>query len=96
MLAAHLPWTEALALTLLAGFAGFSLLASALYLLNDIHDLYPLHLLEQRGGGARAAVRDALLRRVMGWVRRADRWITGSRFTASEAVRSSTSRRNGS
>ena len=52
-----------------------------------IHDLYPLHVLEQRSGGARAAVRDALLRRVMGWVRRADRWIAGSRFTAGEAVR---------
>ena len=38
-LAAHVAWTAALALTLLAGFAGFSLLASALYLFNDIHDL---------------------------------------------------------
>ena len=52
-----------------------------------IHDLYPLHVLEQRGGGVRAAVRDALLRRVMNWVRRADRWIAGSRFTAGEAIR---------
>jgi glycosyltransferase involved in cell wall biosynthesis len=52
-----------------------------------IHDLYPLHVLEQRSGGARAAVRDALLRRVMGWVRRADRWIAVSRFTADEAMR---------
>jgi len=52
-----------------------------------IHDLYPLHVLEQRSGGARAAGRDALLRRVMGWVRRADGWIAGSRFTAGEAVR---------
>jgi len=52
-----------------------------------IHDLYPLHVLERRSGGARAAVRDALLRRVMGWVRRADGWIAVSRFTADEAAR---------
>ena len=38
-LAAHVPWTGALALTLLPGFVAFSLLASALYLFNDIHDL---------------------------------------------------------
>jgi len=38
-LAAHLAWTPALGLTLLAGFAAFSLLASALYLVNDVVDL---------------------------------------------------------
>jgi len=38
-LAAHLAWTPALGLDLLGGFAAFSLLASALYLVNDVLDL---------------------------------------------------------
>ena len=37
--AAHVAWTRSLALTLLAGFASFSLLASASYLVNDLLDL---------------------------------------------------------
>jgi len=52
-----------------------------------IHDLYPLHVLEMGSRGPRAALRDALLRRVVRWVTRADRWIAGSRFTAGEAMR---------
>jgi 4-hydroxybenzoate polyprenyltransferase len=38
-LAAHLAWTPALGLDLLGGFAAFSFLASALYLVNDVVDL---------------------------------------------------------
>jgi len=38
-LAAHVAWTPALGLTLLQGVAAFSLLASALYLVNDLADL---------------------------------------------------------
>jgi len=38
-LAAHVAWAPSLGLDLLAGFASFSLLASASYLLNDIIDL---------------------------------------------------------
>jgi glycosyltransferase involved in cell wall biosynthesis len=52
-----------------------------------LHDLYPLEVLGRGSRGLRAAVRDGLLRWVVGWVRRADRWIVGSRFTAGEAVR---------
>jgi len=52
-----------------------------------LHDLYPLEVLARGGGGMRAAVRDRLLRWVVSWVRRADRWIAGSRFTAGEAAR---------
>jgi alpha-1,3-rhamnosyl/mannosyltransferase len=52
-----------------------------------LHDLFPLVVLAEGGGGLRAAVRDRLLRWVVSWVRRADRWIAGSRFTAGEAVR---------
>jgi alpha-1,3-rhamnosyl/mannosyltransferase len=52
-----------------------------------LHDLYPLEVLSRDSGGLRAAVRDRLLRWVVSWVRRADRWIAGSRFTAGEAVR---------
>jgi 4-hydroxybenzoate polyprenyltransferase len=37
--AAHLAWTPALGLDLLGGFASFSFLASALYLVNDVVDL---------------------------------------------------------
>ena len=37
-LAAHLAWTPALGLDLLGGFAAFSFLASALYLVNDVVD----------------------------------------------------------
>ena len=52
-----------------------------------LHDLYPLEVLAHGSRGLRAAVRDRLLRWVVSWVRQADRWIAGSRFTAGEAVR---------
>ena len=52
-----------------------------------VHDLFPLEVLGGGAGGLRAAVRDRLLRWVVSWVSRADRWIAGSRFTAGEAVR---------
>jgi glycosyltransferase involved in cell wall biosynthesis len=51
-----------------------------------IHDLYPLSVLGRGERGPRALLRDALLTRVMAWVRRAGRWIAGSEFTASEAA----------
>ena len=51
-----------------------------------VHDLQPLKVLAE-GGGLRAAVRGGLLEWVMGWVRRADRWVTVSAFTAHEAQR---------
>jgi 4-hydroxybenzoate polyprenyltransferase len=38
-MAAHLAWTRAQVLDLLAGFAAFSLLASAVYVVNDLVDL---------------------------------------------------------
>ncbi len=52
-----------------------------------LHDLYPLEVLAHGSRGLRAAVRDGLLRWVVSWVKQADRWIAGSRFTAGEAVR---------
>ncbi len=52
-----------------------------------VHDLQPLRVLEQASGSVRAAVRGRLLRWVMDWTRRADRWITVSAFTAAEAER---------
>jgi glycosyltransferase involved in cell wall biosynthesis len=51
-----------------------------------IHDLYPLSVLGRGERGPRALLRDALLTRVMAWVRRATSWIAGSEFTASEAA----------
>jgi glycosyltransferase involved in cell wall biosynthesis len=52
-----------------------------------IHDLYPVHVLAERGRTPRSAARDLLLRWVLGWARRASRWIAVSHFTASEAMR---------
>jgi glycosyltransferase involved in cell wall biosynthesis len=52
-----------------------------------IHDLYPLQVLREGQRGLRASIRDALLGRVLDWVRRADLLIAVSRFTADEAVR---------
>lgn len=52
-----------------------------------IHDLYPLHLLAAGGRSARGIVRNALLRRVVSWVKRASLWIAASEFTAGEARR---------
>ena len=51
-----------------------------------IHDLYPLSMIGRRESGPSALLRDALLRWVLTWVRRASRWIAGSEFTAREAV----------
>ena len=51
-----------------------------------VHDLQPLRVIGP-AGSARAAVRGRLLDWVMGWVRRADRWVTVSAFTAAEAQR---------
>jgi len=50
-----------------------------------VHDLFPLHVLRQREAGMRAMVRDAVLQRVLARVRRADRIVAISRFTADEA-----------
>ena len=52
-----------------------------------VHDLQPLRVIEQASGSVRAAVRGRLLRWVLDWTRRADRWITVSAFTAAEAQR---------
>jgi glycosyltransferase involved in cell wall biosynthesis len=52
-----------------------------------LHDLYPLEVLARSSGGLGTVLRDRLLRRVISWVRRADRWIAVSRFTAGEGVR---------
>jgi len=52
-----------------------------------VHDLQPLRVLERGPRSLRAAVRGRLLGWVMDWVRRADRWITVSAFTAGEAQR---------
>jgi glycosyltransferase involved in cell wall biosynthesis len=52
-----------------------------------IHDLYPLHVLAAGGRSARGLLRDALLRWVLGWARRASRWIAASEFTAGEVRR---------
>ena len=51
-----------------------------------VHDLQPLKVMAE-GGGLRAGLRGRLLEWVMGWVRRADRWVTVSAFTAHEAQR---------
>lgn len=50
-----------------------------------IHDLHPLHVIAAAGRSIRSRVRDLLLRRVLDWTRRADRWIADSAFTAGEA-----------
>jgi glycosyltransferase involved in cell wall biosynthesis len=50
-----------------------------------IHDLYPVHQVALGARSFRAGVRNRLLRRVLWWTRRADRWIAVSEFTAAEA-----------
>ena len=50
-----------------------------------IHDLHPHHTVERRQRGVTASVRDRLLRWTIAWLRRADRWIADSAFTAREA-----------
>jgi glycosyltransferase involved in cell wall biosynthesis len=52
-----------------------------------VHDLSPLRTLELRERGPRALLRDAVLNRVIAWIRRADRIIAISQFTAAEAAR---------
>ena len=52
-----------------------------------VHDLQPLRVLDEAPRSLRASVRAGLLRWVMDWTRQADRWITVSAFTASEAQR---------
>jgi glycosyltransferase involved in cell wall biosynthesis len=52
-----------------------------------VHDLQPLRVLERKPRSLRSAVRGRLLKWVMDWTRRADRWITVSAFTAAEAQR---------
>jgi glycosyltransferase involved in cell wall biosynthesis len=52
-----------------------------------IHDLHPAHVIAAGGWSPRAAIRNALLRYVLRWTRRADRWIADSAFTAEEAQR---------
>lgn len=52
-----------------------------------IHDLHPAHVVAAGGWSPRAAVRNALLRHMLRWTRRADRWIADSAFTAHEAQR---------
>ena len=55
-----------------------------------VHDLEPLRVVARAGARGpaswRSRVRDRLLRRTMDWVRRADRWIAVSEFTAREAA----------
>jgi glycosyltransferase involved in cell wall biosynthesis len=53
----------------------------------SIHDLWPVVTLARRERGARAAIRDGLLRMVLGWVRGADRFAVGTRFVRDEAIR---------
>ena len=52
-----------------------------------IHDLHLLHVISSGGWSPRAALRNRLLRYVLDWTRRADRWIADSAFTADEAQR---------
>ncbi len=51
-----------------------------------IHDLEPLRSLAAAATTPRALVRNMLLRQVVRWIGRADRWIAVSRFTATEAL----------
>lgn len=52
-----------------------------------VHDLHPLRVLAEGRRGPRGMVRNALLRRVLHWVAKADRLITISHFTAREVER---------
>ena len=52
-----------------------------------VHDLQPLRVIAEARRGVRARVRGGLLDWVVRWLRRADRWITVSAFTAGEAER---------
>jgi alpha-1,3-rhamnosyl/mannosyltransferase len=49
-----------------------------------VHDLQPLRTLAEDGGRLRSLVRDPLLRWSLGWVKRADRVIVSTGFTAHE------------
>jgi glycosyltransferase involved in cell wall biosynthesis len=49
-----------------------------------VHDLFPIQLLRQNDRSPRALVRDALLRRMLAWVGRADLVIAATRFVAGE------------
>jgi len=49
-----------------------------------VHDLQPLRTLAEARRGPRSLVRDALLRRVLGWIRRADRLIVSTKYTQRE------------
>lgn len=49
-----------------------------------VHDLWLAHVARQRGTGARARVRDLLLRRSLRWVQRAHALVAVSQFTADE------------
>jgi glycosyltransferase involved in cell wall biosynthesis len=52
-----------------------------------VHDLYPVHVLHRRAAGARAFVRNRLLKRTIRWLRGAERLIAVTQFVADEAVR---------
>ena len=52
-----------------------------------VHDLHPLRTLAEDTRGVRGLVRDELLRWVLRWLRRADRFIVISAFTAQELGR---------
>lgn len=52
-----------------------------------IHDLFPVRVMKEGGGGVRSMVRNGLLQRTMRWVRRADRLIAITQFVAEEAAR---------
>ena len=52
-----------------------------------VHDLYPLRVLAEARRTVKGAVRDTLLRWVLGWIERADRIIVGTQFTSREVQR---------
>jgi len=52
-----------------------------------VHDLLPWHVVAAGSWAPRALLRDPLLRWVLGWLRRATRWIADSAFTAEETSR---------
>jgi len=52
-----------------------------------VHDLLPLRVIAGDGDGLRGLVRNAILRRVIRWMRRADRMIVSTRWAADEVER---------